>query len=112
MAMQIFVTTIKDNEYPHIYTLDVDVSDSIESLREKVTLVTGILTKYQILTYNDNVLQDGRTLADYGIPNEGTIQLSKIEEPEEKNKWSNMWMILLYPLFLLLALAIAIFKLW
>jgi ubiquitin C len=54
-------------------TLDVSMSDTIESVKAKIN------NKYQLTSYNlyfnDNQLEEGRTLVDYNIQKESTISL-------------------------------------
>jgi ubiquitin len=69
--MQIFVemptgTTI---------TLEVEPADSIATVKQNIQDTQGIPVAYQILMYGGVVLDDGRTLADYNIPKESTLQL-------------------------------------
>jgi ubiquitin len=69
--MQIFVemptgTTI---------TLEVEPADSIATVKQSIQDTQGIPAAYQILMYDGVVLDDGRTLADYNIPKESTLQL-------------------------------------
>lgn len=70
-AMQIFVKT---PEGKHI-TLEVESSDTIEAVKEKIEDKEAILPSEQILKFGENILQDGRTLADYEIIKDSTLDL-------------------------------------
>ena len=57
-------------------TLDVESGDSIDNVKSKIENETGHSKTIQILMYNGQVLQNERTLADYNIQKESTIELS------------------------------------
>ena len=70
--MQIFV------KLPNNATLTVDVegTDSVESLREKVHAQhQAAHPALQTLVFNGQRLEDGRTLADYGLALESELRL-------------------------------------
>ena len=56
-------------------TLEVESGDSIENVKSKIYENKGISPALQILYYNDKLLEDGRTLADYNIQKESIITL-------------------------------------
>lgn len=72
MSMQIFVKTLAGKTI----TLDVVESDSIENIKEKIRDKEGVAPDMQRLLFAGKVLEDGRTLADYNILNDVTVQLT------------------------------------
>ncbi len=78
-TMQIFVTDARGK----IVTLDVEPSDTIEAIRQKYQDREGLPADLQILTYADRTLEDGKTLADYNIQKESTLEL--VFEVREQN---------------------------
>ena len=57
-------------------TLEVESGDSIENIKAKIKYETGYPEAFQVLKYKGKVLENGRTLADYNVQKESTIELS------------------------------------
>ena len=53
--------------------LDVEPSDTVLSVKQKIEDRDGIPLKYLSLSYAGSILEDGRQLSDYDVTREATI---------------------------------------
>lgn len=70
-GMQIFVTLPSGRSV----TLDVESSFSVEQVKVDLEGRIGLPATAQVLRFAGRVIEDGRTLADYNIQKESTVQL-------------------------------------
>ena len=83
-AMNIFVQTPANGTI----SLDVEPSDSMENVKDKIFIAISVPSQNQILKFNAVTLQDNQTLADYSIANNNTIVLTVTAAQQAPQKMS------------------------
>lgn len=71
---------INNTSSGQLFELDVDFTDSIEYIKEKIQFFKGLFLYQQRLTYAGILLEDGYTLEDYLIPKDAILELALFQK--------------------------------
>ncbi|XP_043707555.1 polyubiquitin 11-like [Telopea speciosissima] len=74
-AKEIFGMKIFIDIYGEMIMLEVESSDTIWAVKERIKEKLGIRKKLQVLAFDDKRLKDSHILADYNIQNKSTLQV-------------------------------------
>lgn len=69
--MQIFIKTLTEKTI----TLDVEISDKIDNIKQKIYDKEGINADEQMLVYASKLIENDKTLSDYNIQKDSTLNL-------------------------------------
>ena len=58
-----------------IITLDINLSDSIENIKQKIQEKENILPEYQRLSFSGKQLENGHILSDYNVKKNSLMHL-------------------------------------